>query len=67
MKLLTRKSHVSPSLAKNPEVMVCGSDNAQDLEQNFLWPNVFVCGPGMFENYWSEQLLYKLITYAKKK
>ena len=66
VKLLTRKSHVSPSLAKNPEVMVCGSDNAQDLEQNFLWPNVFVCGPGMFENYWSEQLLYKLITYAKK-
>ena len=66
VKLLTRKSHVSPSLAKNPEVMVCGADNAQDLEQNFLWPNVFVCGPGMFENYWSEQLLYKLITYAKK-
>ena len=66
VKLLTRKSHVSPSLAKNPEVMVCGSDNAQDLEQNFLWPNVFVCGPGMFENYWSEQLLYKLIIYAEK-
>ena len=66
VKLLTRKSHVSPSLAKNPEVMVCGADNAQDLEQNFLWPDVFVCGPGMFENYWSEQLLYKLITYAKK-
>lgn len=66
VKLLTRKSHVSPSLAKNPEVMVCGADNAQDLEQNFLWPDVFVCGPGMFENYWSEQLLYKLITCAKK-
>ncbi len=66
VKLLTRKSHVSPSLAKNPEVMVCGADNAQDLEQNFLWSDVFVCGPGMFENYWSEQLLYKLITYAEK-
>ena len=66
VKLLTRESHVSPSLAKNPEVMVSGADNAQDLEHHFLCSDVLVCGPGMFENYWSEQLLFKLITFAEK-
>ena len=61
VRLLTRKSHVSASLARNPEVMVSGSDNAQDLEANLEWPNAVVAGPGMFENYWSEQILYKLL------
>ena len=62
VRLLTRKSHVSSSLARNPEVMVSGADNAQDLEENLNWPDVVVAGPGMFENYWSEQILYKLLT-----
>ncbi len=61
VKLLTRKSHISSSLARNPEVMVSGADNAQDLENNLNWPDVVVAGPGMFENYWSEQILYKLL------
>ncbi len=61
VRLLTRKSHVSASLAKNPEVMVTGADNAQDLEANLRWPDAVVAGPGMFENYWSEQILYKLL------
>ena len=59
--MLTRKPHVSASLAKNPEVMVSGSDNAQDLEANLEWPDAVVAGPGLFENYWSEQILYKLL------
>ena len=62
VKLLTRKSHASSSLARNPEVMVTGTDNAQDLEENLNWPDVVIAGPGMFENYWSEQILYKLLT-----
>ena len=66
VKLLTREAHVSPSLAKNPEVMVSGADNAQDLENHFSYSDVLVCGPGMFENYWSEQLLFKLIAFAAK-
>ena len=61
VKLLTRKSHVSASLARNPEVMVSGADNAQDLEANLSWPDSIVAGPGMFDNFWSEQLLYKLL------
>ena len=61
VRLLTRKSHVSASLAKNPEVMVSGADNAQDLEANLEWPDTVVAGPGLFENYWSEQILYKLL------
>ena len=61
VKLLTRKSNVSASLARNPEVMVSGADNAQDLEANLSWPDSIVAGPGMFDNFWSEQLLYKLL------
>ncbi len=64
--LLTRESHVSSSLAKNPEVMVSGADNVQNLDNHFLCSDVLVCGPGMYENYWSEQLLFKLITFAAK-
>ena len=64
VKLLTRKSHVSASLARNPEVMVFGADNAQDIEANLDWPDAVVAGPGMFKNYWSEQILYKLLVYV---
>ena len=64
VKLLTRKSHVSASLARNPEVMVSGAENAQDLEANLDWPDVVVAGPGMFKNYWSEQILYKLLAHV---
>tara|TARA_A100001015_G_scaffold69774_1_gene77292 strand:+ start:83 stop:1552 length:1470 start_codon:yes stop_codon:yes gene_type:complete len=68
VRLLTRKLHISASLARNPEIMVSGADNAQDLEENLSWPNAIVAGPGMFENFWSEQILYKLlITIADKK
>ena len=66
VKLLTRECYVASNLARNPEIIVCGGDNAQDLESHFPWADVFVCGPGMFHNYWSEQLLYKLIEYAQK-
>jgi NAD(P)H-hydrate epimerase len=64
VKLLTRKSHVSSSLAKNPEIMVSGADNAQDLEANLEWPDAVVAGPGMYKNFWSEQILYKLLSFV---
>ena len=65
VKLLTRKPYVAASLARNPEVMASGADNAQDLEENLSWPDTIVAGPGMFENYWSEQILYKLLVFIK--
>ena len=67
VKLLTRKSYISASLARNPEVMVSGADNAQDLEENLSWPNAIVAGPGMFENFWSEQILFKLLVKITEK
>ena len=67
VKLLTRKSHISASLARNPEVMVYGADNAQDLEANLDWPDAVIAGPGMFKNYWSEQILYKLLVHVADK
>ena len=53
VRLLTRKSHISASLTRNPEVMVSGAENAQDIESNLNWPDAIVAGPGMFENFWS--------------
>ena len=67
VRLLTRKSHVSASLTRNPEVMVSGADNAQDIEANLEWPDAIVAGPGMFENFWSEQILYKLLFSVAEK
>ena len=61
VRLLTRKSHISASLSRNPEVMVSGADNAQDIEANLDWPDAVVAGPGMFKNFWSEQILFKLL------
>jgi ADP-dependent NAD(P)H-hydrate dehydratase / NAD(P)H-hydrate epimerase len=66
VKLLTREAYVSAALARNPEVMVYGGENAQNLEMHFPWAEVFLCGPGMFQNYWSEQLLYKLLIFTKE-
>jgi len=47
--------------------MVSGADNAQDLEANLDWPDAVVAGPGMFKNYWSEQILYKLLVHVGDK
>ncbi len=67
VKLLTREAHISASLARNPEVIVCGGENAQNLEMHFPWAEAFICGPGMFQNYWSEQMLYKLLTFTQER
>ena len=66
IKLLTRKSYVASTLSRNPEIMVIGSKNAQDLKDHFSWSEVLVCGPGMFENYWSEQLFFETMCHAEK-
>lgn len=66
IKLLTRKINVAPALSLIPEVMVTGGDTAQDLEMQFGWEDVLVVGPGFFQNFWSEQNLYKVLSYGKK-
>ena len=47
--------------------MVSGADNAQDIEANLEWPDAIVAGPGMYENFWSEQILYKLLLSVAEK
>ena len=66
IKLLTRNMYVAPALSQIPEVMVTGGDTAQDLEMQLGWEDILVVGPGFFENYWSEQNLYKALGHAKK-
>ena len=63
--LLTREKYVPASLTRNPEIIACGGEKAQDLEPYFPLADALICGPGMFKNFWSEQLLFKLLQHAR--
>ena len=61
VKLLTRKEYVAPALSRSPELMVIGTDNAQEAEEDLAWADVVICGPGFSDKYWSRQCLLKLL------
>ena len=48
VKLLTRECYVASALARNPEVMVFGGDNAQDLESHFSGQRFLYVGQACF-------------------
>ena len=64
--LATRSSHVSASLNFCPEVMVKPVDSGQALEKYLDYPSVICLGPGLGQDYWSEQMIYKSLERAKK-
>ena len=49
VKLLTREAYISAALARNPEVMVCGGENAQNLEMHFPGQRFFSVGQECFK------------------
>jgi len=65
--LATRPEHVSASLSFCPEVMAKPVDSGQALEKYLDTPSVFCLGPGLGQDYWSEQLIYKSLESAKKR
>ena len=64
--LVTRSSHVSASLNFCPEVMVKPVDSGQALEKYLNSPSVICLGPGLGQDFWSEQMIYKSLEAAKK-
>ena len=64
--LATRSSHVSASLNFCPEVMVKPVDSGQALEKYLDSPSVICLGPGLAQDFWSEQMIYKSLEAAKK-
>ena len=65
--LATRSEHVSASLNFCPEVMAKPVDSGQALEKYLDTPSVFCLGPGLGQDFWSEQLIYKSLESAKKR
>ena len=58
--LATRSCHLSASLSFCPEVMVKPVDSGQALEKYLNLPSIICLGPGLGQDYWSEQVMYKL-------
>lgn len=53
----TRPEHVPAILTRCPEIMACGVESGQELEQLLSRPSVLVIGPGLGRSPWSEQML----------
>ena len=64
--LATRSCHLSASLSFCPEVMVKPVDSGQALEKYLNLPSIICLGPGLGQDYWSEQVMYKSLEAAKK-
>lgn len=58
----TRPEHVSPIIARRPELMVLGVSSGQELEAFLDRPSVLVLGPGLGHTPWSEQMLKQAVT-----
>lgn len=59
--LATRPEHITASLSRCPEVMVCGVATGQALEPWLTRPTVLVVGPGLGQAAWGEQMLQQAL------
>ncbi|MCQ9617713.1 NAD(P)H-hydrate dehydratase [Paenalcaligenes niemegkensis] len=55
--LATMAEHVSPSLARQPEIMTQAVHNAQDLQPLLQRASVILIGPGLGQGAWAQDLL----------
>ena len=63
--LVTRAEHVSPALARLPEVMAVGVQGGVELEPYVERASVIVVGPGLGLSAWSQQLLLACLASGK--
>ncbi|MCZ6831676.1 MAG: NAD(P)H-hydrate dehydratase [Gammaproteobacteria bacterium] len=57
----TRAEHLPGIIARRPEVMARAVDSAQGLSKLLGRVSVVVCGPGLGQSPWSEQLLHAAV------
>ncbi|MFL1484535.1 NAD(P)H-hydrate dehydratase [Marinobacter sp. LN3S78] len=63
--LATRPEHVSPALARCPSLMVRGVIHGNDLEPLLEKADVVVCGPGIGQAAWGQQMLQQVLASGK--
>lgn len=63
--LATRPDHVSPALARCPSLMVRGVDHGNELAPLLDRADVVVCGPGLGQAAWGEQMLQQVLVSGK--
>ncbi|XKH01465.1 NAD(P)H-hydrate dehydratase [Marinobacter nauticus] len=63
--LATREEHVSAALARCPSVMVRGVSHGNDLTPLLEKADVVICGPGLGQSAWGQQLLQAVMGSGK--
>ncbi len=59
--LVTRPENVSAALARNPALMVLGTDRWPQVEQLIAQAGVVVCGPGLGQGAWGRMLFERVL------
>lgn len=63
--LVTRPEHVAAALARCPSVMVRGLEHGSGLTAALEAATVIVCGPGMGQGAWGQQMLQQVLHSGK--
>lgn len=63
--LATRPEHVAPALARCPSIMVQGLVHGSELAALVEAADVIVCGPGIGQGAWGQQMLQQVIASGK--
>lgn len=63
--LATRPEYVSPALARCPSVMVQGLIHGSELPPLISAADVIVCGPGIGQGAWGQQMLQQVVASGK--
>ncbi|MBU2874888.1 NAD(P)H-hydrate dehydratase [Marinobacter salexigens] len=63
--LATRPEHVTAALARCPSVMVHGLTHGSELPSLLDAATVVVCGPGMGQSAWGQQMLQQVVESGK--
>lgn len=63
--LATRPEYVSPTLARCPSVMVQGLIHGSELPPLIGAADVIVCGPGIGQGAWGQQMLQQVVASGK--
>ncbi|SFM39659.1 NAD(P)H-hydrate dehydratase [Marinobacter zhejiangensis] len=63
--LATRPEHVMPALARCPSVMAQGVIHGSELVPMLSRASIVVCGPGLGQSSWGQQMLQQVVTSGK--
>ncbi|MFW5825058.1 MAG: NAD(P)H-hydrate dehydratase, partial [Marinobacter sp.] len=63
--LATRPEHIAPALARCPSLMVRGVDHGNELAPLLEKADAVVCGPGLGQAAWGQQMLRQVLDSGK--